>query len=1010
MIAGRIGRQQVRSPTTAAAELFPEALLSRKLALNRAMSSAAVDKVFAPCDTFARRHIGPSEADTKEMMKVVGVSSLDDLVDKTVPAAIRLSKPLTLDAPLSESEALAKLRAIADKNQVKKSFIGMGYSETVTPPVILRNMLENPGWYTAYTPYQAEISQGRLTSLLNFQTMVADLTGMAMSNASLLDEATACAEAMSMTYSLGGQKRNKFFVSADVHPQSLALVRTRGGAIGLEIVVGDADSVDFSGKDFCGALVQYPTTFGDVQDYAAFTKRAHAGQALVVAATDLMALTLIKPPGEWGADIAVGSAQRFGVPMGFGGPHAAFMATSEKYARRMPGRIIGVTVDSRGKPALRMAMQTREQHIRRDKATSNICTAQALLANMAASYGVYHGPEGVKAIATRIHGMAKTTAIALKEAGYGVPSTPFFDTFTVDVSAKGATASAIAAAAANHGVNVRVIDDKTVGLSFGEAHTKGDVEALLGAFGVGAGALEGAAAAAAGDGGFGAPFARTTPYMTHPVFNTHHSETQMLRYLKSLENKDLSLNTSMISLGSCTMKLNATSEMIPVTWPEFANMHPFAPREQWAGYMELIDTLNKDLAEITGFSAVSAQPNSGAQGEYAGLLCIREYHIARGDSHRNICLIPVSAHGTNPASAVLSGMKVVVVKSDEAGNVDIDDLRAKADKHKDNLAALMITYPSTYGVFEEGIKDITSHVHKCGGLVYMDGANMNAQVALTSPGHIGADVCHLNLHKTFCIPHGGGGPGVGSIGVNAKLAPFLPGHPVIPTGGEGAGVVAKTSGAVSAAPFGSAAILPISWMYIKMLGEPGLRKATEYAILNANYMAARLDGKFNILYRGRSGLSAHEFIVDLRPFKDFGIVEEDVAKRLQDYGYHSPTMSWPVGGTLMIEPTESEDKAELDRFCDAMLAIRAEIEDVVTGRVKADDSPLKAAPHTWDMCFKDEWTKSYSREQAAFPAPWVRANKFWPTVGRVDNVYGDRNLVCSCPPLEDYDEELPKAA
>jgi glycine dehydrogenase len=679
------------------------------------------------------------------------------------------------------------------------------------------------------------------------------------------------------------------------------------------------------------------------------------------------------------------------------------MATSEKYARRMPGRIIGVTIDSRGKPALRMAMQTREQHIRRDKATSNICTAQALLANMASAYGVYHGPEGVKAIANRIHSIAATTHAALDKAGFVVSKSPFFDTFTVDVSSKGMTASGVAKLAVLQGVNVRIIGDTTIGLSFGESHTKDDVEGLLKAFGL-TNVLESAVHSAK----IGVPsgFKRTSPYMTHPVFNTHHSETQMLRYLKSLENKDLSLNTSMISLGSCTMKLNSTSEMIPVTWPEFANIHPFAPPEQWTGYKELIDTLNADLAEITGFAAVSTQPNSGAQGEYAGLLCIREYHISRGDHHRNICLIPVSAHGTNPASAVLSGMKVVIVKSDEAGNVDIVDLKAKALKHKDNLAALMITYPSTYGVFEEGIKDITNYVHECGGLVYMDGANMNAQVALTSPGFIGADVCHLNLHKTFCIPHGGGGPGVGSIGVNLKLAPFLPGHPVLPTGGEGTGVVAKTTGAVSAAPFGSAAILPIPWMYIKMLGEKGLRKATEMAILNANYMAARLEGSYGILYRGRAGLSAHEFIVDLRPFKDAGIVEEDVAKRLQDYGYHSPTMSWPVGGTLMIEPTESEDKAELDRFCDAMLAIRQEIEDVVQGKIKVVDSPLKAAPHTWDMCFQGDWNKPYSREKAAYPAPWVRANKFWPTVGRVDNVYGDRNLVCSCPPLQDYDDEI----
>jgi len=978
---------------------------------NNRIMSTAVDKIFSPCDTFTRRHIGPSESEQAEMMKFIGVSSLSELVDKTVPPSIRLTSPLKLDKPLSEVEALEKIRSIANKNKLMKNFIGMGYYDTVTPGVILRNMLENPGWYTAYTPYQAEISQGRLQSLLNYQTMVADLTGMAISNASLLDEATACAEAMSMTYSLCGQKANKFFVSSDVHPQSLALVQTRGGAIGLDIIVGDPSSVDFSNKDFCGALIQYPTTFGDICDYSDFTKKAHSGKAMVVAATDLMACTLITPPGEWGADIAVGSAQRFGVPIGFGGPHAAFMATSPKYARRMPGRIIGVTIDSRGKPALRMAMQTREQHIRRDKATSNICTAQALLANMAASYGVYHGPVGVKNIATRIHKMAVSTHMALEKAGYGVSKSPFFDTFTVNVSSKGTNSAKVAELANSCGVNLRIVDENTVGLSFGEAHSKNDIVSLLEtAFNISLAELESAAShVESPDFDFIGKFGRSSEFMTHPVFNTHHSETQMLRYLKSLENKDLSLNTSMISLGSCTMKLNSTSEMIPVTWPEFANIHPFAPSNQWTGYKELIEMLNADLAEITGFAAVSTQPNSGAQGEYAGLLCIRQYHLARGDSHRKICLIPTSAHGTNPASAVLSGMKVVIVNSDSDGNVDLEDLKMKADKHKENLAALMITYPSTYGVFEEGIKDIVDYVHECGGLVYMDGANMNAQVALTSPGFIGADVCHLNLHKTFCIPHGGGGPGVGSIGVNSKLAPFLPGHPVIPTGGEGTGVVSKSHGAVSAAPYGSAAILPISWMYIKMLGEEGLKKATELAILNANYMAMRMDGSFDILYRGKHGFSAHEFIVDLRPFKQYGIVEEDVAKRLQDYGYHSPTMSWPVGGTLMIEPTESEDKAELDRFCDAMLAIRAEIEEIIQGKIKVDESALKNAPHTWDMCFKGEWKKPYSREKAAYPAPWVQANKFWPSVGRVDNVYGDRNLICSCPPMEEYEDDTLEA-
>eukprot|EP00752_Nemacystus_decipiens_P012371 g10965.t1 len=998
MIAGRISVRRAALQST---------LTLRKAAALTSTSqfSTRTDEIFAAKDTFARRHIGPSDADVEAMMKTVGVSSLDNLVDRTVPHSIRLEKPLDLEDAMTESEALAAMRTIADKNKVMKNFIGMGYSETTVPPVILRNMLENPGWYTAYTPYQAEISQGRLQSLLNFQTMVADLTGMDMSNASLLDEATAAAEAMSMCNGLKNGKRKKFFVAEDCHPQTIALVQTRGSAIGLDIVVGDPTTADFSSKDYSGALIQYPNTFGDVINPEEFVEKAHESDTLVVAATDLMSLTMLKPPGDFGVDIAVGSAQRFGVPLGYGGPHAAFMASKTSYSRRMSGRIIGVTIDSRGAPCLRMAMQTREQHIRRDKATSNICTAQALLANMAASYAVYHGPEGVKEIAERIHGMAAVTAAALKDAGFGVPSQQFFDTFSVDVSAKGMTSKAVADACEAKGINVRVIDDKTVGLSFGESITKSDVETLLEGFGVSASALDSAASSAIL--GFSDDLVRTSEYMTHPVFNTHHSETQMLRYLKSLENKDLSLNTSMISLGSCTMKLNATSEMIPVTWPEFANIHPFAPAHQCEGYKEMIDSLHDDLAKITGFAACSGQPNSGAQGEYAGLLCIRGYHESRGDYERNVCIIPVSAHGTNPASAVLAGMKVVVVKSDDKGNIDIEDLRAKATKNKDKLAALMVTYPSTYGVFEEGIKEICQITHDNGGLVYMDGANMNAQVALTSPGHIGADVCHLNLHKTFCIPHGGGGPGVGTIGVVPRLAPFLPGHPVIASGGEGAGTVAKTTGAVAAAPFGSAAILPISWMYIKMLGEPGLKKSTQLAILNANYMAAKLDGHFNVLYRGRDGLSAHEFIVDLRPFKaTAGIVEEDVAKRLQDYGFHSPTMSWPVPGTLMIEPTESEDKAELDRFCWAMIKIREEIDDIAEGRVAMEQSPLKAAPHTWEMCFEDEWDKPYTRTQAAFPAPWVKANKFWPTVGRVDNVHGDRNLVCSCPPMDIYTDEL----
>ncbi len=953
---------------------------------------------------FTHRHIGTAEpADRDAMLKQIGVASMNELIDKTVPDKIRLSNELKLSPPLTESEALTKLKSIAQKNVVNKSFIGMGFSETTVPPVILRNMLENPGWYTAYTPYQAEIAQGRLQSLLNFQTLVSDLTGMDLSNASLLDESTAAAEAMGLTYQWSNQKRNRFFVSRDALPQNIALLQTRGQGLGIEIVVGDADEVDFSGNDFCGAMIQYPDTYGRVKDYEAFVQRAHKNKTLVVAATDLMACSVLKPPGEIGVDVVVGSAQRFGVPMCYGGPHAGYMATKVEFTRRLSGRIIGVSIDSRGKPALRMAMQTREQHIRRDKATSNICTAQALLANMASAYCVYHGPEGVKGIANRIHAMSKATHEALRSAGYGVSSDPFFDTFTVNVGVKGTSAQAVQDKAASKGVNMRIVDENTVGISFGEGHTLDDTVALLSAFGVGKSELQSATERA--DLNVPSQFARTSSFMTHPVFNTYHSETQMMRYLKCLEEKDLSLNRSMISLGSCTMKLNAVSEMIPITWHEFCNMHPFAPRDQCDGYYEMIESLNDDFARITGFSAVSAQPNSGAQGEYAGLMCIRKYHESRGESHRNVCLIPISAHGTNPASAVMSGMKVVVVKSDKAGNIDMDDLRAQVEKHKDNLGAIMITYPSTYGVFEEGVIDICKLIHDNGGMVYLDGANMTAMIGMSSPATIGANVCHLNLHKTFSIPHGGGGPGIGAIAVDDKLAPFLPGHPVVPVGGEGEGVVAKTDGAVSGAPFGSPGILPISWMYTKMLGCKGLRRATEHAILNANYMASRLDGPYKILFRGRNGFSAHEFIIDLRPFKPAGIVEKDVAKRLQDYGFHSPTMSWPVTGTLMVEPTESEDKGELDRFCDAMLSIRKEIADVVENRVDLADSPLTSAPHTFDMCFSDEWNKPYSRKTAAFPAPWVEANKFWPAVGRIDDVHGDRVLQCSCPPMEDFIDE-----
>jgi len=957
--------------------------------------------------------MGPSDVEAKDMLKTIGFDSYDALIKSTVPANIMAEKPLDLEPSMTESEALAKMQEYASKNRVMKSYIGAGYYDTQVPPVILRNMLENPGWYTAYTPYQAEIAQGRLEMLLNFQTMVVDLTGLPMAVASLLDESTAAAEAMQMCFALKGKKgkKNKFFVSEDVHPQTIGLIETRAGAVGIEIIVGDHSAADFSTGDYCGTLIQYPNTYGSVESrgesYESFTKRVHDAGAMVICATDLMALTKLAAPSSWGADIAVGSAQRFGVPMGFGGPHAGFLATSDQYSRKMPGRIIGVTVDSTGKPCLRMAMQTREQHIRRDKATSNICTAQALLANMAAAYAIYHGPEGLQEISGRIHALARVAHRELGKAGFKVTEEPFFDTFTVDTSSKGLTAAEVQEGAVGVGANVRVIDESTVGVTMGEGITRDDLKALLsGAFNVVSPDVTADASLSEVD----SSVAREGEILDHPIFRQHHSETQMLRYLKTLENRDLSLNHSMISLGSCTMKLNATSEMIPVTWPELCNIHPFAPADQVTGYHEMIEDLNTDLAEITGFAAVSAQPNSGATGEYAGLLAIKKYLESKGDGHRNVCLIPKSAHGTNPASATMAGMKVVVVDNDDKGNIDIADLNSKIAKHSEKLAAFMVTYPSTFGVFEEGIVEIIDAVHDAGGQVYMDGANMNAQVGLTSPGLIGADVCHLNLHKTFCIPHGGGGPGVGSIGVAEHLAPFLPGHKVDPeASGKLCGSEActpKEDGAVAGAPFGSAAILPISWMYIKMLGADGLKQATGTAILNANYMAARLNGAYDVLFLGTNGQCAHEFILDLRPLKAAtGVTEEDVAKRLQDYGFHSPTMSWPVAGTLMVEPTESEDLAELDRFCDAMLAIRAEIDDVGSGRISIEDSPLRNAPHTIDDLMDDKWDRSYSREVGAYPAPWVRANKFWPTCGRVDNVYGDRNLVCTCPPLEAYEDE-----
>ena len=947
------------------------------------------------------------------MLASIGFDSMEALMDSTVPPNIRAPKELNIEPAMTETEALARIKSMADKNKVMKSYIGQGYYDTIVPPVILRNVLENPGWYTAYTPYQAEIAQGRLEMLLNFQTLCSDLTGLPMSVASLLDESSAAAEAMQMCFALKGKrgKRNKFFISQDVHPQTIALIETRASAIGIEIRVGNHSEADFSGGDFCGAIVQYPNTYGSVESpgesYKDFTARAHEVGAMVICATDLMALTKLAAPSSWGADIAVGSAQRFGVPMGFGGPHAGFLSTSDAYSRKMPGRIIGVTVDSNGKPCLRMAMQTREQHIRRDKATSNICTAQALLANMAASYAIYHGPDGLMNISSRIHALARVCHRELGKAGFKVSEDPFFDTFTVDVSSMGMTAAQVQAGAASAGANIRVIDGNTVGISMGEGITRGDLSQLLvGAFGVNDYDLTADASLTEVD----ASVAREGEILEHPIFRMHHSETQMLRYLKALENRDLALNHSMISLGSCTMKLNATSEMIPVTWPSLCDIHPFAPHDQVQGYHELIKDLNNDLAEITGFAAVSAQPNSGATGEYAGLLTIMRYLESKGEGHRNVCLIPKSAHGTNPASAAMAGMKVVVIDNDNQGNIDLDDLNAKIDKHRENVAAFMVTYPSTFGVFEESIVEIINAVHAAGGQVYMDGANMNAQVGLTSPGLIGADVCHLNLHKTFCIPHGGGGPGVGSIGVASHLAPFLPGHIMDQeASGELCGsdlCIPRKDGAVAGAPFGSAAILPISWMYIKMNGAKGLKNSTGYAILNANYMAARLDGAYDVLYVGKNGQCAHEFILDLRPLKaTSGVTEEDVAKRLQDYGFHSPTMSWPVAGTLMVEPTESEDLAELDRFCDAMLAIRAEIDDVGSGRIAIEDSPLRNAPHTMDDIISETWDRPYSRDLGAYPAPWTRANKFWPSCGRVDNVHGDRNLVCTCPPLSAYEDE-----
>ncbi|HIF5674027.1 TPA: aminomethyl-transferring glycine dehydrogenase [Vibrio parahaemolyticus] len=941
---------------------------------------------------FVGRHNGPKLSDQQKMLEAINAVSLDALISETVPANIRLEQPMTLAEAKSEADMLAAMKQFAKQNQVKRTFIGQGYYNTFTPNVILRNVLENPGWYTAYTPYQPEISQGRLESLLNFQQMVIDLTGMEIANASLLDEATAAAEAMTLCKRAGKSKSNVFFVADDVHPQTIEVVKTRAKFIGFEVLVGSLESLPE--QDVFGALVQYPSTTGEVRDLTDIIAKAQANKTLVTVATDLLASTLLKPAGEMGADVAIGSAQRFGVPMGYGGPHAAFMATRDKHKRTMPGRVIGVSIDAKGNQALRMAMQTREQHIRREKATSNICTAQALLANMASFYAVYHGAEGLRTIARRTHHMTAILAAGLTKGGFELAHNSFFDTITINTGEKTQDLYTKALAA---DINLRVLPGK-LGISLDETTTVADVEALFAVFGV----KEDVTALSteiAGNEFAAIPEAlrRTSEYLTHPVFNTYRSETQMMRYLKQLENKDFSLTHGMIPLGSCTMKLNAAAEMIPITWPEFGSIHPFAPAEQAAGYAALAKDLKEKLCEITGYDAFSLQPNSGASGEYAGLIAIQRYHESRGEGHRNVCLIPSSAHGTNPATASMVSMKVVVVKCDDEGNIDIDDLAAKIEKHKDNLSSIMITYPSTHGVYEEKVKEVCEMVHAAGGQVYLDGANMNAQVGLTSPGFIGSDVSHLNLHKTFCIPHGGGGPGMGPIGVKSHLAPFLPGH--IENGVEGEDF------AVSAADFGSASILPISWAYIAMMGEAGLSNATKVAILNANYVMERLRPHYPVLYRGKNGRVAHECIIDIRPLKEeTGISEEDIAKRLMDYGFHAPTMSFPVAGTLMVEPTESEDLAELNRFCDAMISIREEMTKVKNGEWPLENNPLVNAPHTQVDLSTEEWDRPYSRELGCFPSKATKSWKYWPTVNRVDNVYGDRNLICSCPSIDNYED------
>ena len=947
-------------------------------------------------ERFEGRHIAPNETDTTSMLKVTGAATLDELIEQTIPKKIRLKAPLNLPAAKSEFAYLRDLKQTASKNKVFKSYIGQGYYDVIVPGVIQRNILENPGWYTQYTPYQAEIAQGRLQALLNFQTMVIDLTGMEIANASLLDEGTAAAEAMFMQYSLRkNQAAKTFFVSKELFPQTIDILKSRAEPYGIELLIGDHQTVELNDTLF-GAIVQYPAGNGAVYNYADFALRGHEKGIKLTVVADIMSLLLLSPPGEWGADIVVGSTQRFGVPMGFGGPHAAFFATKEEYKRSMPGRIIGVTIDSAGDYALRMALQTREQHIRRDKATSNICTAQALLAIMAGMYAVYHGPQGLKLIAERTHGLAITLSNALADLGYSLLNESYFDTIAVKV---GDLVNAIHSEALNNDLNLNY-QGSVITIAVDETTLPDDIKTLVKIFAKVKGkTLNDTVIDAPVETVIPADLQRTSAYLTHPVFSTHHSEHEMLRYIKSLETKDLSLCHSMIALGSCTMKLNATTEMVPVTWAEFSRMHPFAPVDQTGGYMQLFDELNRWLSEITGFAAMSLQPNAGAQGEYAGLMVIRAYHHDRGDHHRNIVLIPSSAHGTNPASAAMAGMKIVVVKCDDNGNIDVADLKARAEQYKDELSCLMVTYPSTHGVFEESIIDICEIIHQNGGQVYMDGANMNAQVGLTSPANIGADVCHLNLHKTFCIPHGGGGPGMGPIGVAKHLVPYLPGHAVVDIDNG------KAIHAVSAAPWGSASILIISHAYIAMMGPDGLTNATRYAILNANYIKARLEDHYPVLYTGSHGRCAHEMILDCRSFKASGIEVVDIAKRLMDYGFHAPTVSFPVAGTVMVEPTESEPKHELDRFCDAMIAIRKEIAEVEQGSSDKTDNPLKNAPHTMTVISADEWEHPYSRKTAAFPLPYVAAYKFWPSVGRVNDTYGDRTLICSCPPLSDYEFE-----